>query len=150
MGRRSSETCRPNEHCFAAIERHQNIWSAIYDYRAFMQCSREAKIQRSLRIRYLRIQEFFLQREREDPRQLFNRIGAISLDVDEREAATSSSDILDKKPLATETVQISTNNLSVAALRTENRVNVLDSVSFDIATASLNIVISPVGCGKST
>ena len=31
MGRRNSGTCRPNEYCFAAIERHQNAWSAIYD-----------------------------------------------------------------------------------------------------------------------
>ncbi|KAJ5144344.1 hypothetical protein N7526_001852 [Penicillium atrosanguineum] len=99
---------------------------------------------------FLRIQEFILQSEREDPRQLFNRIGAISLDVDEREVAANSSDILEKKPLASETVQISINNLAVAALATENHANVLDSVSFDIAIASLNIIIGPVGCGKST
>jgi len=97
---------------------------------------------------FLRIQEFLLQSEREDPRQLFSHM--ISLDVEEREAAANSSDILEKKPLATETIQISINNLSVAALATENHVNVLNSVSFDIATASLNIVIGPVGCGKST
>lgn len=99
---------------------------------------------------FLRIQEFLLQSEREDPRQLFHRIGAISFDVGEREAAASNPDILEKKPLATETVQISIDNLSVAALATEYHVNVLDSVSFDIATASLNIIIGPVGCGKST
>ncbi|KAH8645528.1 hypothetical protein BGZ60DRAFT_535926 [Tricladium varicosporioides] len=97
---------------------------------------------------FLRIQEFLLQSEREDPRQLFNRIGVISLDVDEGEAATSSSDIL-KKSLATDAVQISINNISEAALATKNHANILDCVSFDITTASLNIVIGPVGCGKS-
>lgn len=32
MGRRNSGTRRTNEHRFAAIERHQDAWSAIYNY----------------------------------------------------------------------------------------------------------------------
>jgi ATP-binding cassette subfamily C (CFTR/MRP) protein 1 len=99
---------------------------------------------------FLRIQEFLLQSEREDPRQLFEHTGTVTFDVNEREAAASNSGILEKKSLETETVQISIKNLSVAAPATKNDVNVLDNVSFDIATASLNIVIGPVGCGKST
>lgn len=98
---------------------------------------------------FLRIQEFLLQKEREDPRQLLYPVGARPLEGDERQAATSSSDSAEKT-LATETIQISINNISVRALAAENHVNILDSVSFEIATASLNIVIGPVGCGKST
>ena len=98
-----------------------------------------------------RIQNFLLQSERKDPRQLCDRISPPALDMNGKEAAASSSDIIEKMmPLATENVQISINNVSVAPVSAENSANVLDKVNFDIATASLNIVIGPVGCGKPT
>lgn len=68
----------------------------------------------------------------------------------ERQAITSSWETSEKKSLATVNIQLSINNLSVLAIAINPRVIVLNDVSFYIATASLNINIEPVGCGKFT
>ncbi|TEY61130.1 hypothetical protein BOTCAL_0174g00120 [Botryotinia calthae] len=92
---------------------------------------------------FLRIQKFLLQSGHEDSHQRLNGIGAICLGVNGREAATISSEIYEKRRLATENISISVNNLSVRALATEIQVYILDNFSFNIANKSLNIDISP-------
>ncbi|KAF7908481.1 uncharacterized protein EAF01_004236 [Botrytis porri] len=73
--------------------------------------------------------------------------------MQERETAKNFAKLLEKKPLATEFAQLSIDDLSplsVLALATEAQVNVVDNDSFNIATASLNIIIGLVRYDKST
>lgn len=99
---------------------------------------------------FTRIQEFLLEEEQRDPRQV-----RINIDQEESlsdkpqtEADSSGSDP-EKSPLLESTTQIAFRNVSIPSLATENSSNVLNSMNLTFQTSSLNIVIGPVGSGKS-
>lgn len=97
---------------------------------------------------FTRIQEFLLEEEQHDPRQLRRNVDqAESLD-DKQQLDVDSSDP-EKSPTLESPTQILFHNVSIPSLADANNANVLNSVNLNIKASSLNIVIGPVGSGKS-
>ncbi|KAF7952236.1 uncharacterized protein EAE97_001733 [Botrytis byssoidea] len=67
-------------------------------------------------LKLLHVQEPLLHSEGGDPFQLLDHNGIISLDMEKRDSARGSSKLSEKKLLATKSVQIWVNVLSVLAL----------------------------------
>ncbi|CEJ81259.1 hypothetical protein VHEMI01398 [[Torrubiella] hemipterigena] len=90
-----------------------------------------------------RIQTYLLEDERQDPRYLCD-----SIDARYEKASLAKNSELEEKAAA-ETTQISVEDVSIAALNKEEGEYLLQPMNLSIDAGSLNMIIGPVGCGKS-
>lgn len=94
-----------------------------------------------------RIQKYLLEKERQDARRL---CGCIAADAhDEKDSLANNSELDEKTATHSDATQILVTDVSIASLADEQGEYLLRPMTFNIDAGSLNMVIGPVGCGKS-